>query len=36
MNKLISVGFFIAGAAVGSIITWQFLKTKYEEIAQKR
>lgn len=35
MNKLISVGFFIAGAAVGSIITWQFLKTKYEEIAQE-
>ena len=35
MNKLISVGFFIAGAAVGSIVTWQFLKTKYEEIAQE-
>lgn len=35
MNKLISVGFFIAGAAVGSIATWQFLKTKYEEIAQE-
>ena len=35
MNKLISVGFFISGAAVGSIVTWQFLKTKYEEIAQE-
>ena len=35
MNKLISVGFFIAGAAVGSIATWRFLKTKYEEIAQE-
>lgn len=35
MNKFIGVGFFIAGAAVGSLLTWQFLKTKYEEIAQE-
>ena len=26
---------FVAGAAVGSLATWKFLKTKYEKIAQE-
>lgn len=33
-NKLISLIALAAGAAVGSLITWKFLKTKYEQIAQ--
>lgn len=26
---------FLAGAAIGSLITWQFVKNKYEQIAQE-
>ena len=33
-SKLFNVLTFIVGAAVGSAITWKFLKTKYEKIAQ--
>lgn len=35
MNKLLGVGIFIVGAAIGSFTTWKCLKTKYEEIAQE-
>lgn len=36
MNKY-TVGLlaFVAGAAAGSVVTWQLLKTKYEQIAQE-
>ena len=33
-SKLINVFLFTAGAAIGSAVTWKFLKTKYEYIAQ--
>lgn len=33
--KLFNVLIFAAGAAVGSAVTWGFLKTKYERIAQE-
>lgn len=32
LNKVV---IFIAGAAVGSVVTWKFVKTKYEQIAQE-
>lgn len=32
MNKLF---IFAAGATIGSVVTWKFLKTKYERIAQE-
>lgn len=35
MNKLLGVFIFAAGAAVGSVVTWKLLKTKYEHIAQE-
>lgn len=36
MNKtLCNVLLFTAGAAVGSLVTWKVLKTKYERIAQE-
>ena len=35
MNKLLGVFIFAAGAAVGSVVTWKLLKTKYERIAQE-
>ena len=35
MNKLISAAAFTIGAAVGSVVTWQILKTKYEQIAEE-
>lgn len=35
MNKLWGVFIFAAGAAVGSVVTWKIVKTKYERIAQE-
>ena len=36
MNKtLINALVFVAGAAVGSLVTWKLAKTKYERIAQE-
>ena len=37
MNKdLMIKGFiFVAGAAIGSVVTWKMVKTKYEQIAQE-
>lgn len=35
MNKLWGVFIFVAGAAVGSVVTWKLVKTKYERIAQE-
>lgn len=35
MNKTAFVA-FIAGAAIGSVATWQFTKKKYEKIAQEQ
>lgn len=37
MNKTIlsSIGMFVAGAAIGSLVTWKLVKTKYEQIAQE-
>lgn len=34
-SKLIGAFLFVAGAAVGSAVTWKVLKTKYERIAQE-
>lgn len=34
-NKIINVLMFATGAAVGSVVTWKVLKTKYEQIAQE-
>ncbi len=34
-NKLINILFLAVGAAIGSAVTWKFLKTKYEQIAQE-
>lgn len=33
--KLFSTLSFVAGAAIGSLVTWKFVKTKYERIAQE-
>ena len=33
-NKLINAIIFVAGAAIGSAITWKIVKTKYEQIAK--
>lgn len=35
MNKLLYFATFAAGAAIGSFATWQYVKTKYERIAQE-
>ena len=37
MNKstLSNFLFFAAGAAIGSVVTWKFIKTKYEQLAQE-
>ena len=36
MNGTLSKVFmFVAGAAVGSVVTWKLLKTKYEQLAQE-
>ena len=34
-NKITSFMMFIFGAAVGSVVTWQYTKKKYEQIAQE-
>lgn len=34
-NKITSFMMFIFGAAVGSVVTWQYIKKKYEQIAQE-
>jgi hypothetical protein len=34
-NKIASFMMFIFGAAVGSVVTWQYAKKKYEQIAQE-
>lgn len=34
-NKITSFMIFIFGAAVGSVATWQYVKKKYEQIAQE-
>lgn len=34
-NKVVGFVMFALGAAVGSAVTWRFLKTKYERIAQE-
>lgn len=34
MNKLLYFAMFTAGATIGSFATWQYVKTKYEKIAQ--
>ena len=34
-DKLNSVFIFAVGAAIGSAVTWKFVKTKYERIAQE-
>lgn len=35
MNNMTSVLMFVLGAAVGSTVTWKFIKTKYERIADE-
>ncbi|MBS6180527.1 MAG: hypothetical protein KH921_07040 [Erysipelotrichaceae bacterium] len=35
MNKATNVLIFVLGAAVGSVVTWQYVKNKYERIAQE-
>lgn len=34
-NKVVNILMFAAGAAIGSVVTWQFIKKKYEQIAQE-
>lgn len=34
-SKLVAILAFASGAAVGSVATWQFVKKKYEQIAQE-
>lgn len=34
-KKLFNVLLFTAGAAIGSLVTWKVVKTKYEQIAQE-
>ena len=34
-NTLIKAFIFIAGAAIGSVVTWKLIKDKYEQIAQE-
>lgn len=34
-NTLNNFLFFAAGAAIGSVVTWKFIKTKYEQLAQE-
>lgn len=34
-NKLINIAMFAAGAAIGSVVTWKLVKTKYEQITQE-
>ena len=34
-NKVINVLAFSVGAAIGSVITWKVVETKYKKIAQE-
>ena len=34
-NTLSNIFIFAAGAAIGAVVTWKFVKTKYERIAQE-
>lgn len=34
-NKLLGVFLFTAGAAVGSVVTWKYLTTKYDQLIQE-
>lgn len=34
MNKTVNFTMFILGAAIGSVVTWKYIKHKYEQIAQ--
>lgn len=34
-NKLLNTIMFATGAAIGSVVTWKILKTKYEQITQE-
>ena len=34
MNKVTGFAMFAVGAAIGSLVTWKLIKTKYERIAQ--
>ena len=36
MSMLTKVFIFTMGAAVGSLVTWKIVKTKYEKIAENR
>lgn len=35
MSKVTNLVMFAVGAAVGSVVTWQYVKKKYEQIAQE-
>lgn len=35
MNKVTGFALFAVGAAIGSLVTWKLVKTKYERIAQE-
>lgn len=35
MNKVTGIALFAVGAAIGSLVTWKLVKTKYERIAQE-
>lgn len=35
MNKAMSFVMFVLGVAVGSVVTWQYTKKKYDQIAQE-
>lgn len=35
MSKFTGIAAFIVGAAIGSVVTWYFLKDKYEKITQE-
>ena len=35
-NKLVNALMFAAGAAIGSVVTWKLLQTKYERFAQEQ
>ena len=34
-DKIINLIFFVAGSAIGSLVTWKIIKKKYERIAQE-
>lgn len=34
-DKIINLIFFVAGSAIGSLVTWKIIKKKYEQMAQE-